>query len=485
VSALHAIDKGANFGPYRVLSRLASGGMADVWLAETSTVGQPTRLVLKTMRPEIASSAELTSMFVDEARVAAQLKHENVARVLDVGDVGGHSYIAMEFVHGRSLRQIAQYHHRQQERIEPCFLLRVALSVCDALEYLHEYTDEEGWKLGLVHGDVSPENVMVAFNGAVKLVDFGIARASASVRPAEESGATNLVIGKSWYMAPEQVLGGSMDHRVDLYSLAVVIYEFITGYRPYSGSSEAEVLAKVLEGAAAPPEEIARGISEELSATILRAMSRERDLRFQTARELGDELRARILEIDATAFERPLDTHMVQIFGEADTIASAVRRTISEKARRDSAVPTAPSDPEVVAAAIAQVADVPPPPSTPSVPASAPPPSGSGQFRAVSASHMPDIFGRAPSGPVARSPFDSGGRPHRRAPGWTVAIGERERSEGQREATRLFERGLSCVAERDYAGALELWRRAVELDPAERSYQINLKRLEERLRDDA
>src|SRR5262249_40651140 len=148
--------------------------------------------VLKTMRPELAASSELMSLFIDEGRVAAELQHENVARVMDVGVLDGRAYIAMEFVHGRTLRQIAQQCLEQQRRMDTWFLLRVLLEVCSALEYLHSYADADGWHLGLVHGDVSPENIMVSFNGSVKLVDFGLTRAA---------NRNNLVIGKPWYMA--------------------------------------------------------------------------------------------------------------------------------------------------------------------------------------------------------------------------------------------------------------------------------------------
>ena len=492
MSASHAFFEGESFGPYRVLSRLASGGMADVWFVEAAAGGA--RGVLKTMRPELAASSELASMFIDEGRVAAELQHDNVAKVLDVGVIDGRAYIAMEFVHGRTLRQIAQVCHEQHRRMDPWFLLRTLLEVCSALEYLHSYVDADGWHLGLIHGDISPENIMVSFNGTVKLVDFGIARVSKAagqqalptvtedsvVSPASESRGT-LVIGKPWYMSPEQILGSSVDHLSDLYSVGVVLYECLTGYRPYTGPTATDVLARVLEGKPAPPQAVARGLSEPLAWTTLRAMAREADNRFSNASDLSAALRARLRELDASALRRSLDGYMAALFGEPDTLASTVMRTISERTNRSSDLPTAPCSPAVVAAAIAQARpSVMPPPPPPKVPEIAVP-DRSGEFRAQRHPLGPDIFARSSSVREAAPAFGSGFG--RAAPPGSAAIGGRVRSGKESEAARLFEDGLSRLATKDFTGAQEAWLRAIELDPRERRYQINLRRLQERLRD--
>src|SRR5262249_47034354 len=155
-----------------------------------------------------------------------------------------------------------------------------------------------------------------------KLVDFGITRAPKK---------SDLVIGKPWYMAPEQINGGTVDHRSDLYALGVVLYECLTGYRPYSGATHADVLARALEGRPAPPQEIARGISEPLAWTALRAMARDPDHRFSTAADFAAALRARLRELDTSpprAHARSLDGYMAALFGEPDTLASTIMRTI-------------------------------------------------------------------------------------------------------------------------------------------------------------
>ncbi|WP_394824689.1 serine/threonine protein kinase [Pendulispora albinea] len=493
MSASHAFFEGESFGPYRVLSRLASGGMADVWFVET--VAGSTRGVLKTMRAELAASGELSSMFVDEGRVAAGLEHDNIAKVLDVGVIDGRAFIAMEFVHGRTLRQIAQHCHEQRERIEPWFVLRTLLEVCAALEYLHSYVDTDGWHLGLIHGDISPENIMVSFNGTVKLVDFGIARVTQLANssfppptvkpipaPVHESRG-KLVIGKPWYMSPEQILGSTPNPLSDLYSVGVVLYECLTGYRPYSGGTETEVLARVLEGKAAPPQAVARGISEPLAWTTLRAMAREPDSRFSSASDLAAALRWRLRELDPGAIGRPLDGYMASLFGEPDTVASAIMRTINERPARNSDLPTAPCSPAMVAAAIAESALTVRPPKPAAVPEEptftvfeSAAPDRSGEFQTSRAPAGVNIFARPSLRPL--EPIFG-----RELAPRSVPIGGRHRTDDELEAARLFEHGLECLSNKDFAGAQEAWLRTIELDPRERRYRINLRRLQERLRD--
>jgi eukaryotic-like serine/threonine-protein kinase len=490
-----ATRTGVDFGPYRVLSRLASGGMADVWLVETSKFGAPMRVVLKTMRPEMAPSSELSDMFVEGALVAAKLRHENVVRVLDVGSIDGRHYIAMEYVRGCTLRQIAQRYHEQQKRFDAWFLLRVVLGVCTALEYVHGYVDEEGLPLALVHGDVSPENVMVSFSGVVKLVDFGVARSSKPARDRE--GA--IVVGKPWYMAPERVRSATVDGRSDLYSLGVILYEYLTGYRPYSGSTESELLARVLEGRPAPPEEFATGISKSLAAATLRALARDPGERFPSASHLASELGARLREIDPQALQWPLDSHMARLFGDREPVPSSVRLAPKGRGTHESELPTAPSDPSVLRAALALLDDE-PRADAHATNATAPPRKRSGMIRAhpsppplpsslaAPASPHPigvDLFAQAPRRPAADV---FGGRWSKRTSS-TPSARQSEATSGQvghateseRKAARLFEEGLAAASLGELQRALEAWSAAVELAPTQRLYEANLRRLEKRM----
>jgi serine/threonine protein kinase len=480
-----------DFGPYRVLSRLASGGMADVWLAETSISGAPMRAVLKTMRTEIASSRELSAMFVEEALVAAQLRHENVVKVLDVGAIDGRHYIAMEYVRGCTLRQIGQRYQEQQKRFDAWFLLRVVLGACAALEYVHGFVDETGWPLTLVHGDVSPENIMVSFSGVVKLVDFGIARASKSA----SAGQGTFVVGKPWYMAPERLCSGSVDGRSDLYALGIILYEYLTGYRPFTGAIEAVVMARVLEGRPAPPEELADGISKSLAAATLRAMARDPEARFPSASHLAVELGARLKEIDSRAPLFPLDAHMARLFGDRDAVSSSVRLAGGVRAKHDSELPTTPSDPAVLEAALALLDDRPPakdpvseprtrsgimpalrvPPPLPSSPSPSPSPVGVDIFAQAPRRQSPDVFGTRDGSARTRSTRST---PPAKP---TEVIARSPLSEKAQQAARLFEEGLAAAALGQNERARDAWRGAMELDPTQRRYEANLRRLEERL----
>lgn len=503
MSASNALNStGFEFGPYRVLSRLASGGMADVWLAETSIFGGPMRAVLKTMREEIASSTELSAMFVEEALVAAKLSHENVVKVLDVGAVDGRHYIAMEYVRGCTLRQIAQRYHDLQKRFDGWFLLRVVLGACAALEYVHGFVDEDGFPLTLVHGDVSPENIMVSFSGVVKLVDFGIARAAKST--SAEQGT--FIVGKPWYMAPERLRSGTVDGRSDIYALGVILYEYLTGYRPFAGAIDAVVMARVLEGRPAPPEELADGISKSLAAATLRAMARDPEARFPSATHLAAELGVRLKEIDPKAPGYPLDAQMVRLFGDSEPVPSSIRLAAGARRKHDSELPTTPSDPAVLEAALAlldatapenrpehQQQERPEPPAEPRkqsgmMPVVRPPPplpSSLSQSAAQSAPpigvdifaksprpSLPDIFGGRGSSARTRSPAPAKPRD---------VIARSPISEKAQQAARLFEEGLAAASLGQLERARDAWRGAVELDPTQRRYEVNLRRLEERL----
>jgi serine/threonine protein kinase len=437
--------------------------MADVWLVETSKFGAPMRVVLKTMRSEIAGSRDLSRMFVEEALVASKLHHENIVKVLDAGAIDGRHYIAMEYVRGCTLRQIAQRYHEERKRVEPWFLLRIVLGACAALEYVHGFVDEEGWPLALVHGDVSPENIMVSFSGVVKLVDFGVTRA--------ETAGIGMVVGKPWYMAPERIQSGSLEARSDLYALGVILYEFLTGYRPYSGESEADVMASVIEGRPAPMEELAKSAPPALRATTLRAMALEGAERFPSAAHLAAEIRARLRELDVAGLNRPIDVHMAHLFGDRDPVASSVRLSAGDKRGSMSELPTVPSDPAVVGAALALVREV---PKASKLPKKGPPPLPKRSGTVPAQKAPPDIFAtqNRPAPPL----FGRG-----RTAAAPAAVPRVQVSPNEREAAHLFDIGLAAVSTGDLERAVTAWREAVALHPAQRLYESNLRRLEQRL----
>jgi serine/threonine-protein kinase len=228
--------------------RLGGGGMADVYLGHREGTGElrgvVRRAAIKRLRPEYVSNPQFVEMFLDEARVAARLSHPNVVNLYDVGRDRGELYIAMEVVDGASLSHVFQMLRHRNERLPTDALVELGLQLCDALEYVHGVTDDDGRPLALVHRDVSPQNVLLDRTGVVKLADFGIARSAGR----STHTATGVIKGKFSYMSPEQMRGESYDHRVDLYALGVVLYELATGQRLYEAVSEQALLTRVVKG---------------------------------------------------------------------------------------------------------------------------------------------------------------------------------------------------------------------------------------------
>ncbi|HEY2746027.1 MAG TPA: serine/threonine-protein kinase, partial [Polyangia bacterium] len=229
---------GVPFGKYQLLERLGRGGMAEVWKAKAlGPKGYARKLVVKRILPELACDEEFVRMFVEEARLSASLNHRNIVQVYEFGEVGGEYYLAMEWVHGRDLNSLMKS-MKDRDAAPPVELAAyVAREVCRALAYAHALTDEDGQPMRLIHRDVSPSNVMVGFDGSVKLLDFGIAKALALA--SENRTQVGVLKGKFGYMAPEQVdCDADVDHRADLFVAGVVLWEMLTLRRLFKGSSD-------------------------------------------------------------------------------------------------------------------------------------------------------------------------------------------------------------------------------------------------------
>jgi len=278
-------------GHFTLLAPLATGGMAEVWLARRhGDSPQAAPLVLKTILPHYASVPEFVSMFLNEAGLAARLEHPNIVRVYEAGQADGRHYIAMEYVGGRTLRQILWRSAHFRRLFPVWFALEIVATVCDALEYLHELTDANQKPLKLLHRDVTPENLMVSFTGEVKLLDFGIARAL-SLPSLTQVGTFK---GKYAYMAPELFeVDSPTDGRSDLYSLGVILYEALTGVRPYQTDNDAQLLQMLLDRSRVPvaPSQLAQWVPAELDRLVLTSIAKTPDERFQSARSMRTALR--------------------------------------------------------------------------------------------------------------------------------------------------------------------------------------------------
>lgn len=269
--------------------RIASGGMADVFLARMiGAYGFEKRVALKLLKPEVASDAEHVRMFVREALVAAEFRHPNLAQVYEVGEDSGRLFIAMELVRGISLASMLRLLAEKGAGMPMNVMLRIAVDALDGLASAHEARDANDQPLGLVHRDVSPQNLMVGIDGVTKVVDFGIARAEVAF------GRTIAprVKGKFSYMAPEQwKAGGALDARADLFALGVVLYEGTTGgAKLFKGDGPKELFRAVTIDPIAPPSSRVRGYPASLEAVVMKALNREPAERFESARAMREAL---------------------------------------------------------------------------------------------------------------------------------------------------------------------------------------------------
>jgi serine/threonine protein kinase len=274
---------GRVIGKYKVVRRLAMGGMAEIFLAQARGIeGFEKYVVLKRILPQFAASQTFIRLFLNEARVAATLDHPNIASVYDIGESDGMYFFAMEYLHGEDLGHLLRELVRRSERIPIEHALTIMVGVAAGLHAAHEKRGPDGRPLGIVHRDVSPSNVVVTYDGGVKLVDFGVAKMTANA----ELTKSGSVKGKLAYMSPEQCNGVVIDRRSDVFALGILLFELTTQTRLFKGESEAATLKMVLDARVPPPSARVPDYPTELEPIIFKALARERDERFATAREV-------------------------------------------------------------------------------------------------------------------------------------------------------------------------------------------------------
>ncbi|MEW5740502.1 MAG: serine/threonine-protein kinase [Myxococcota bacterium] len=296
------------FGHWMLLKRLAVGGMAELFLAKDTRTDR--LMVLKRILPYLAEEAEFVRMFLDEARIAASLHHANVVEVYELGRLDASTFIAMEWVDGVDLRRVLA---KEQERggvVPPGVAAWMVARLCEGLHYAHFRTGADGKPLGIIHRDVSPQNVMVSFTGDVKLVDFGIAKATAWMSRSKPG----VIKGKFLYLAPEQLGQEKLDHRADLFALGTMLYELTTGKSPfYRSSTEAVIYAIKMEDAQAP-HVVRPGYPLSLSKVVMKCLTRDRTRRYQSA----DEIRVALedfLRVDAPTTRNDVVKYVAGLFG--------------------------------------------------------------------------------------------------------------------------------------------------------------------------
>src|ERR1041385_134236 len=275
-------EPGSSIGTYVLERRLGSGGMAEVFLARrTGPHGFSKRVAIKRILPEFACDAQFIQMFCDEARIAATLSHPNIVQIVEFGEHDGELFLVMEFIDGISCSTILRTVSERGGTIPVGPALYIARDVLLALAFAHEAADEDGRLLGIVHRDVSPSNVLVSRTGNVKLIDFGITRSLI----AERRAAPGELKGKLRYMSPEQVLGGDVDTRSDLFAVGIILAEMLAGKALFSGRSDLDVLTSISRGELGFVNQGA--IPKDITEVLEAALAHHPSNRFQTARDFA------------------------------------------------------------------------------------------------------------------------------------------------------------------------------------------------------
>ncbi|MGE0789243.1 MAG: protein kinase [Sandaracinaceae bacterium] len=313
-----------SYGKYTLIGKLGHGGMAEVNLAVADgKAGFRKLTVIKRLHPHLAVEPGFIEMFLDEARLAARLNHPHCVQTYEVDEYQGSHYLAMEYLDGQGLERLLRVCGQQEIPLEPALAARIVSDALDGLAYAHELTDYDGSPLTVVHRDVSPQNIFVTYNGMVKLLDFGIAKAATHVVETR----TGVIKGKYAYIAPEQALGQDVDQRSDLWSMGVVLWECLTGRRLFKSINELATLHETLQGEIKLPSAFRPELSTELDTICMRALQRAPDQRYQTAQEMREELERYLVGVTNSPTRKDVSRAMRDRFAEAIVVH---KRTLSE-----------------------------------------------------------------------------------------------------------------------------------------------------------
>jgi serine/threonine-protein kinase len=302
------------FGKYQLVRPLAQGGMAELFLARQSgPAGFEKQVVIKRVLPQLTANQEFVHMFLDEARLAARLSHPNIVQIFDFGEAGGTYFLAMEYLSGEDLDTIATALSARRRAFPGPIAALIVSSACEALHYAHTCADDLGRPLHIVHRDISPSNLFVTYQGAVKVLDFGIAKAEGKLVHTQ----SGVIKGKLLYMSPEQILGKPIDARSDIFSLGAVLHELLTGQTLFERSSAMDMLKAITEEPIARPSAVVHGVPAELEAVAMRALERDPGARWQSAREMRAALDAYIAQGSSAPAMSQLQDFLQELMGES------------------------------------------------------------------------------------------------------------------------------------------------------------------------
>jgi serine/threonine protein kinase len=301
------------FGKYLLLDRVNIGGMAEVWRGKTFGAGGFERVVaIKRILPNIAEDEEFISMFIDEAKITVQLNHANIGQVYELAQVANSYFIAMEYISGKDMRAVFD---RCRKKGEPAPIPLTCYGIakcCEGLDYAHRQKDRQGRDMTIVHRDVSPQNALISYDGEVKVIDFGIAKAAGKATKTQ----AGILKGKFGYMSPEQIRGLPLDRRSDVFAIGICLYEMLTGERLFVGDSDFSVLEKVRKVEVLPPTTYNRKIPDALEKIVMKALAKDVDERYQYASELGDDLQRFLITSDSIFSRKDLAQYMKATFAE-------------------------------------------------------------------------------------------------------------------------------------------------------------------------
>ncbi len=301
------------FGKYLLLDRVNIGGMAEVWRAKSFGAGGFERIVaIKRILPNIAEDEEFISMFLDEAKITVQLNNANIAQIYELDNKVGSYYIAMEYVSGKDVRAVFDRCRKRGEPAPIPLTCYVIAECCKGLDYAHHAKDRQNRDMAIVHRDVSPQNALISYDGEVKVIDFGIAKAAGKATKTQ----AGILKGKFGYMSPEQIRGLPLDGRSDLFAIGVCLYEMLTGERLFVGDSDFSVLEKVRKVDILPPSHFNRKIPAPLEQIVLKALAKDVDDRYQRCSDLGEALIAFMYSSGNTFARKDLAAFMKATFAE-------------------------------------------------------------------------------------------------------------------------------------------------------------------------
>ncbi|MGV1100053.1 protein kinase domain-containing protein [Thiovibrio sp. JS02] len=315
------------YGKFLLLDRIARGGMAELYRAKIiGSQGFEKLVAIKRILPNLADQEEFVSAFIDEARLAAFLQHRNIVQIFDFGEMAGSYFISMEYLSGLPLRTLMNRAGKNNTRPALGTILFLVAEICAGLDYAHNLKNFSGEPLNIIHRDIGPQNVFITYDGQVKIIDFGIARAASH----NSATATGSLKGKIAYMSPEQAGGQEIDRRSDIFSVGIILHELVTGKHLYSGEDAKQLLARAANAAFVPARQICESLPPLLHEILDRALAREPGHRYHSAEQMRNDLEECARQAGGLATAKELSSFMARLFADdAAREEEALRRAAS------------------------------------------------------------------------------------------------------------------------------------------------------------